>query len=427
MRVLLTGTTGFIGRHLHKALLKQGHEVVACARRHPGLPCTAFIPGDFNADLSPEIWRPRLDGIEVVINAVGIIRETRDQHFQPLHTDAPNALFNACTQAGIQRVIQISALGADEQAETPYHLSKRAADDYLVEQPLDWLILRPSLIYGSGSASSELFAGLAALPVTPLIGDGDGDQKIQPIHIDDLVRAVLVALNTRVAIRQRIDCVGPAPLSLKHWLAGWRRWLNATPMRTLPVAYGLSGVASRLFAPFSRLPVDADSLSMLQRGNAAPVEPFIKTFGFQPLGFEQWATHAPANTAERQQARLFFLWPLLRVCLAFMWIWTGLTSAFFHPVGDSYQMLSAVGLSGIALPIALYTAALLDALLGLALLLNIRLRQVLATQLAMMLGYSLILSISLPEFWFHPFGPVSKNLPLIAATLMLFVREGDAK
>jgi hypothetical protein len=96
-------------------------------------------------------------------------------------------------------------------------------------------------------------------------------------------------------------------------------------------------------------------------------------------------------------------------------------------VDESYQMLAAVGLSGVALPIALYAAALLDTLLGLALLLNYRLRLVLLSQVAMMLGYSLILTFCLPEFWLHPFGPISKNLPLIAASLMLYVREGDAQ
>ena len=425
MRVLLTGATGFIGRHLHKALLEQGHEVIACSRRHPGLPCRAFIPCHFAHDLTPDAWQPRLNGVEAVINAVGIIRQSRSQTFQALHRDAPSALFAACTRAGISRVIQISALGADDQAETAYHLSKRTADDYLAQQSLDWLILRPSLVYGPGSASSSLFAGLAALPVTPLIGDGQ--QPVQPIHIDDLVEAVIGALARDAPSKQRIDCVGPTPLAFQTWLEGWRRWLGSRPAPAFAVSFGLARTTTRLCAPFSRLPADADSLQMLQRGNAAPVEPFVQAFGFEPQSFEQWAALAQASAAERQQARLFFLWPLLRLCLAFMWIWTGLTSAFFHPVEDSYRMLAAVGLSGVALPVGLYGAALLDTLLGLALLLNFRLRQVLAVQLTMMLGYSLMLSLCLPGFWLHPFGPVSKNLPLIVATLMLYVREGDAR
>ncbi|WP_010324791.1 SDR family oxidoreductase [Marinobacterium stanieri] len=424
MRVLLTGATGFIGQHLHRALLAEGHDVVACSRQHPGLPCRAFIPCDFAQDLKSDDWLPRLNDVDAVINAVGIIRETGLQRFQSLHTDAPKALFKACAECNISRVIQISALGADEQAETNYHLSKREADDFLAKQPLDWLILRPSLVYGPGSTSSELFAGLAALPLTPLIGDGQ--QPVQPIHIDDLVKAVLTALTSKSPSRQRIDCVGPRALSFQYWLNGWRKWLGKATAPSMRVPFSLAQSGARVCAPFSRLPVDAESLQMLQRGNAAPVEPFTRAFGFTPQCFEHSIEQRPASPAERQQAGLFFLWQLLRLSLAFMWIWTGLTSAFWYPVSDSYQMLSAVGLSGVALPIALYAAALLDTLLGLALLLNYRLRLVLLTQVAMMLGYSLILSFCLPEFWLHPFGPISKNLPLIVASLMLYVREGDA-
>lgn len=425
MRVLLTGATGFIGQHLHRALLAEGHEVVACSRRRPDLPCLEFFPCDFAHDLNPEGWLSRLSDVDAVINAVGIIREGSGQRFNALHTLAPKALFGACAQKGITRVIQISALGADEQAETAYHLSKRAADDYLAQQPMDWLVLRPSLVYGPGSTSSALFAGLAALPVTPLIGDGQ--QQVQPIHIDDLVNAVLTALTNQAPSRQRIDCVGPTALSFKDWLSGWRQWLGKATAPSMRVPFSLAQSGARMCAPFSRLPVDAESLQMLQRGNASPVEPFVRAFGFTPQSFEHSIEQTPARPAERQQAGLFFLWPLLRLSLAFMWIWTGLTSAFWYPVSDSYQMLSAVGLSGVALPIALYAAALLDTLLGLALLLNYRLRLVLLAQVAMMLGYSLILTFCLPEFWLHPFGPISKNLPLIAASLMLYVREGDAQ
>ncbi len=425
MRVLLTGATGFIGQHLHRALLAEGHEVVACSRKHPDLPCLDFFPCDFSQDLSPEDWLSRLGAVDAVINAVGIIRETGPQRFQSLHTGAPKALFKACAERNISRVIQISALGADEQAESAYHLSKREADDFLAQQPLDWLILRPSLVYGLGSASSELFAGLAALPLTPLIGDGQ--QPVRPIHIDDLVKAVLTALTNQAPSRQRIDCVGPTALSFKDWLRGWRQWLGKATAPSMRVPFSLAQSGARVCAPFSRLPVDAESLQMLQRGNASSVEPFVRAFGFTPQPFEHSIEQTPARPEERQQAGLFFLLPLLRLSLAFMWIWTGLTSAFWYPVSDSYQMLGAVGLSGMALPIALYAAALLDTLLGLALLLNYRLRRVLLIQIAMMLGYSLILTFCLPEFWLHPFGPISKNLPLIAASLMLYVREGDAQ
>ncbi|MEZ5448123.1 MAG: NAD(P)H-binding protein [Thiolinea sp.] len=155
MHVFLTGASGFIGSHLQQALQVAGHEVRA-ATRSQGF--------DFGRMLTEADWYPHLSGMEVVINTVGIIAEVGDQRFDAVHHLAPAALFRASMQAGVKRVIQVSALGADEQAFTPYQLSKRAADEVLRDLPLDWFVLRPSLVYGRGGKSSALFHRMAALP-----------------------------------------------------------------------------------------------------------------------------------------------------------------------------------------------------------------------------------------------------------------------
>jgi uncharacterized protein YbjT (DUF2867 family) len=102
-------------------------------------------------------------------------------------------------------VIQISALGADDQALSRYHLSKRAADDHLAASSLDWTVLRPSIVYGPGAHSMALFEALAALPLTPLINRGE--QEIQPIHVADLTRAVLHCLAPEGPAGVRVDLV----------------------------------------------------------------------------------------------------------------------------------------------------------------------------------------------------------------------------
>ena len=189
MRILITGASGFIGSALAAALARRGHEVVACAhQRDPQAPALRV---DFMRDVTEADWLPRLKGIDVVINAVGILRETNTGQFDALHHRAPAALFRACQTAGVTRVIQISALGADDGATSAYHRSKKAADDELRKLDLDWSILQPSVVFGSGGASTRLFLLLASLPLIPLIGPGN--QSMQPIHIDDLT-ALLVKL-----------------------------------------------------------------------------------------------------------------------------------------------------------------------------------------------------------------------------------------
>lgn len=425
MRILLTGATGFIGGHLHRALTAAGHEVIACSRSSPSRSGAGTVPCEFTRDLEPEVWLPHLAGVDVVINAVGIIRERGGQTFGALHTEAPRALFAACEQAGIGKVIQISALGADESAVSRYHLTKRAADDDLAGRQLRWLILRPSIVYGPGAHSSAFFRALAALPVTPLVGRGD--QPVQPIHIDDLVRAVLMAVEPDGPAGRRIDCVGPKPLAFRDLLAAWRRWLGLGRLRGLPVPYRWALAAGRLGGFLGNAPMDREAIGMLQRGNRADVAPFAEAFGFRPRAFAEALAATPATEADRWHAKLYFLRPLLRWSLGLMWIAAGITSAFLYPPGESYGLLASVGITGLFAPFALYAAALLDGLLGAALLAGYRVRSVGAVQIALIAGYTGLITWALPEFWLHPFGPVAKNVPLVAATLVMMALEARAR
>ena len=167
MRILLTGASGFIGKHLRSALLAEGHHVV-CATRSPLNNTSArltWLHADFTQDTDKSLWLARLRGVDAVINAVGIFREHGSQRFAALHTETPCALFAACAESdSVQLVIQVSALGADQHADTPYHLSKKAADDCLERLPLRSFIVQPSLVYGKDGVSARMFKTLASMP-----------------------------------------------------------------------------------------------------------------------------------------------------------------------------------------------------------------------------------------------------------------------
>lgn len=425
MNILLTGAGGFIGSHLLRELYAQGHNIKACVR-DPALAEKRFsgpeyIDDDFSKDVRPEKWHPRLEGVDIVINTVGIIRESATQRYDTLHRDAPIALFQAAANSGVQRIIQISALGADASAQSHYHLSKRSADDYLAELPLDWVILRPSIVYGPGAKSMSLFRALAALPLTPVVGDGR--QPIQPIHIDDLVHAAVHCIQDPEDIRRKIDLVGPKPITMLKLLQLQRQWLGQGPLRPLPVPYPMSLHLAGVSGFLGNTPLNRESVQMLQRGNTSDVNAFSEYFHFTPQDIQDVLSRTPATVADRWYAGLYFLRPLLRISIALVWILTGLSSAFFYPTQESYVLLERTGISGVLAPLMLYGAAALDLLLGFAVLFSIRLPIAALMQVVMMCGYSLIISVALPEFWLHPFGPVTKNLPLIVATLIMLVME----
>ena len=115
----------------------------------------------------------------------------------------------------------------------------------------------------------------------------------------------------------------------------------------------------------------------------------------------------------------------MRFAIAAMWIFTGVVSAGLYPVDDSYALLARTGITGRAATVALYGAAALDFAIGIATLLMRDRRWLWLTQLSVIAGYTAIITLFLPEQWLHPYGPVLKNLPLLAAIWLLYVIEHD--
>ncbi|MDH3918400.1 MAG: NAD(P)H-binding protein, partial [Rhodospirillales bacterium] len=180
MRILVTGACGFIGGHITSALIAAGHRVVCCvrdpARARRMFPGQVALACDFNRDTEAACWRPRLEDVDAVINCAGILQSRPGQSIAAIHGKAPKALFDACLAAGVRRVIQISALGAEPQAGTAYALSKHEADLHLLSLPLDGTVVQPSLAYTPAGSygGTSLFRALAALPwLVPVVGRGD--------------------------------------------------------------------------------------------------------------------------------------------------------------------------------------------------------------------------------------------------------------
>jgi uncharacterized protein YbjT (DUF2867 family) len=367
MRILVVGASGFIGRHLTARLLVDGHQVVGCVRdaaRFKRMFADAeAIESDLAADVDDESWLKRLDGVDAVANLAGVMAGST---MHAIHVAMPKALLRACSLASIDRFVHVSAISAAAGARTDYATLKLAGEDLVRGSDLDWVVLRPSLVYSEGSrGGTSVLRGLAAFPfVVPV--PGRGAQEFSPIHVDDLCEVMLRALDGRIAARSTLMPAGPDKLTLAEIARRWRRWLGLADARLLPIPLWLVTIFAPLADVLGLHAMGRNALRQLEFGNAGDGKQFAALAGFAPASFEAWLAARPAHAQERWHARLVFLRPLLRLGLAGFWLALGAsnvaralpvlfppvyeTAEFLPPALDAAPFLAAIALAlGVAL------------------------------------------------------------------------------
>ena len=419
--MLLTGATGLIGRAVLASLHGEGHAVVAVARHADAaarLPeAAACIALDIAKATSPGDWLPHLVGIEAVVNCAGVLQDSPRDSTAGVHADGAAALFAACEQAGVRRVVQISALGVDRGAATAFARSKLAGDEALMARDLDWAILRPSVVVGRQAyGGSALFRGLAALPILPRLADAG---PLQIVQLDDLVRTVLFFLRPGAPSRLVLEVVGPESLSLEGVLAAYRRWLGFREARfvTLPrwLAHAAFRVGDLIGLLGWRPPLRSTTQRELTRGAVADPAPWTRVTGIEPRALGAALAAEPASVQERWFARLYFAKPLMLGVLALYWIATGLVA-----LGPGWE--DAVGLvqdAGFlaAAPLAA-AGAITDIAIGVGIAVRRTARPALWAALALSIAYLALATLLLPALWADPLGPLLKVAPIVVLILV---------
>lgn len=431
MNILITGGTGFIGSQIVTDLLKAGHHVTVCARNvnyaKNIFPNANIIECDFNKDTDKSVWIRRLISIDVVINCVGILHHPFKKNIMRIHFDTPKALFDAALNSHVKKIIHISALGIDK-GKVDYATSKKAAEDYLSQLPITSIILRPSLVYGRGSyGGTSLFRGLAAFPFFIPV-PGNGTQEFQPIHLQDLSKAVLHFVNSPSTQNQILSAVGPERISMKHILEKMRAWLGIekAPIFKVPLFLIRMGSWFGNLIPYSSM--NEDSYQMLMQNNVTDkneVMNFQKSIDFMPNNFSTGLYNEPSTVQDHWHAGLYFLKPLLQFSIAFVWIWSGLCSAFWYSKEAIFSLLTTVGIPTPFQSFTLYGASALDILIGLTILCSYKVKKIALLQLFIIIIYTGIITITLPQLWIEPFAPIAKNIPLFVAIIIMMALESD--
>ncbi|WP_295537744.1 NAD-dependent epimerase/dehydratase family protein [uncultured Pseudacidovorax sp.] len=284
MKVLVCGAHGFIGRHVVDALQAAGHAVVRGMSRPSSADDVAM---DFSRDVSPADWLPRLQGVEVVVNAVGVLRDTRRRPMQAVHVEAPRALFEACTRTAVRRLIHVSALGIDGNP-TLYARTKREGENAALacHAPgrLAVAVLRPSIVFGPGGESSALFLNLARLPWLPLPRPAL-QTRVQPVHVRELALAVARLADADLALNGRLDCAGPEPVSLAGFIASLRMQLGHRPPGMLGLPHWLTRLSAQVGDRIPLTPWGSEALALLTQDNVGDPGAMTQLLGRSPTRY----------------------------------------------------------------------------------------------------------------------------------------------
>lgn len=428
-RVLVLGASGFIGAHVAAALAARGWAVRAGARRPEAArrlaPAHEWVRAEFAELTTPGAWAPLLDGVDAVVNCVGVLQDGAGDSTRVAHVDGPAALIAACEAAGVRRLVHISAAGADPEAGTAYALTKAETERRVAASGLNWVILRPSLVLARAVyGGAALMRGLAAFPgVIPVLG---GDQRFRPVALDDLAAAVVRLVEPDAPARLTFDVTGPETLTQAEILRALRGWLGLPPAPVVRVPGWLAAPAIWAGDVAGRLgwPSALRSTSVRQMAHDAAggdPAPLAAATGVRPRSLAQLLTDVPATAADRWHARLQFVRPLAIVTLGLFWILTGLIT-----VGPGWRasvlLLQQAGFGALAAPVALAGGAL-DVALGLALFVRAWTRAAALLMALAALTYLAAATIWAPAYWIDPLGPWLKVIPMMV--LCLFVAATD--
>jgi uncharacterized protein YbjT (DUF2867 family) len=269
--VTVFGGSGFVGRHVVRALAKRGWRVRAAMRRpdlagylQPMGGVGQVMPVQANLRYADSVIRA-VDGADAVVNLVGILSESGKQRFGSVQAEGARAIGMACARADITNVVHVSAIGADRQSPSLYARTKAEGEMGLLAGAPTAVILRPSIIFGPEDNFFNQFASLARiLPALPLIGGGE--TKFQPVFVGDVAEAVALALEGKAKPGAVYELGGPAVMSFRQIL----EYILAETGRNrllVPIPFGIAEIQGRILEKLPGALLTRDQVILLKSDN----------------------------------------------------------------------------------------------------------------------------------------------------------------
>ena len=296
--VTVFGGSGFVGSQVVRALARMGLRVRVAVRR-PHLAGDLRVCGDVgqieivqaNLRNAASVKRA-VEGADAVVNLVGLLYEHGRQQFQTLHAMGAKTVAEAARAAGARRLVQMSALGADEGSEAKYARTKAMGEAAARQAFPGAVIIRPSIVFGPEDDFFNRFATMATLaPALPLVGGGK--TRFQPVFVGDVAQAVARAATDDAFAGKTYELGGPAVYTFRELLEMIRQITGRKPV-LLPLPFGVAGLigaAGDLVAGLIPPPLTSDQVRLLKADNVVSGrEPGLAELGVAPTAAEAIVT-----------------------------------------------------------------------------------------------------------------------------------------
>ncbi|QSW97851.1 complex I NDUFA9 subunit family protein [Haloterrigena alkaliphila] len=267
MNVLVAGGTGFIGTNLCTELHERGHDVTALARDPSGAALPEGVERAAGDVSSYDSIADTVAGHDAVVNLVSLspLYQPRDEGaHETVHLGGTENLVRAAEDGDADRFVQMSALGADPDADTEFLRTKGAAEAIVTDSHLAWTIVRPSVVFGDGAEFLEFTKQLTTPYVTGL--PGGGKTRFQPVWVGDLVPMLADALEDHTHVGETYEIAGPQIVTLAD-ATEMAYAADGHSVKILSIPMSLAKLGLSAVEPLPFVPFGADQARSLEMNN----------------------------------------------------------------------------------------------------------------------------------------------------------------
>ena len=278
--IAITGATGFLGRHLVAKLRNKNIKCLVRKEDH-GFKKLKVTKGDIGDKKALDTL---VKNAKIVVHLAAVIDHKDKEEYQKVNIEGTKNLIKACKNNNVKRVIFVSSMASTKKYLDDYGKSKSEAEKLLLSSGLDVTILRPSFIYGKNSNSmKKLLEFLNKFKVIPIVGDGE--YKFRPVHVDDVVKAIILCINNKKAVNKTYDILGKTELTFNEFIDTVCKEYNIKKRKIhipISICLPISSIGSLITKNFPLKKTYVLSIKSSTTGDIGPAEKDLK---YKPMGF----------------------------------------------------------------------------------------------------------------------------------------------